>query len=240
MFFTFFFPHMHQRSEPAILYFGTPVVLVSTLNEDGSPNLAPMSSVFWLGWRGVLGLARPSQTTQNLLRTGECVLNLPSVELVGAVNRLARTTGSDPVPAGKRQKGYRTVRDKFQLAGLTPVPADTVAPPRVQECPVQLEAVLEAAHGIAEADEAVRGRLVNLEVRIQRVWLDESVVLDGHPNRVDPDKWRPLIMSFQHFYGLGPRVHASTLAEISEDLYRSPDVDRARTAPTITALTGAL
>lgn len=219
---------MHQLSEPAILYFGTPVALLSTLNPDGSANLAPMSSVFWLGWRAVLGLAAPSQTTQNLLRTGQCVLNLPSIAQAAAVNRLAGTTGSDPVPAGKQQKGYRTERDKFGLAGLTPVPAATVAPPRVLECPVQLEAVVEAAHGIGEADAAVRGRLLNIELRIQRVYLDESILLDGHPNRVDPDKWRPLIMSFQHFYGLGPRVHPSTLASIPEALYRSPDVDRAR------------
>jgi flavin reductase (DIM6/NTAB) family NADH-FMN oxidoreductase RutF len=221
---------MHQRSEPAILYFGTPVVLISTVNPDGTYNLAPMSSVFWLGWRGVLGLAAPSQTTQNLLRTGQGVLNLPSVDLVAAVNRLARTTGSDPVPAGKQQKGYRTERDKFGLAGLTPLASETVAAPRVLECPVQLEVVVEVAHGIAEADEAVRGRLLNIEVRIQRVHLEESIMLAGHPNRVDPDKWRPLIMSFQHFYGLGPQVHNSTLAHISEELYRSPDVDRARLA----------
>ena len=42
---------MHVTSEPGILYFGTPVVLISTTNEDGSYNLAPMSSAFWLGWR---------------------------------------------------------------------------------------------------------------------------------------------------------------------------------------------
>jgi len=35
---------MHRTVDPAILYFGTPVVLVSTENEDGSANLAPMSS----------------------------------------------------------------------------------------------------------------------------------------------------------------------------------------------------
>ena len=29
---------MHRPIDPAILYFGTPVVLVSTLNPDGSPN----------------------------------------------------------------------------------------------------------------------------------------------------------------------------------------------------------
>jgi hypothetical protein len=37
---------MHVTSEPGILYFGTPVVLISTTNEDGSYNLAPMSSAF--------------------------------------------------------------------------------------------------------------------------------------------------------------------------------------------------
>ncbi|MFZ2104019.1 MAG: flavin reductase [Roseiarcus sp.] len=92
---------MHVTSEPGILYFGTPVVLISTANEDGSYNLAPMSSAFWLGWRCLLGLAGTSKTTQNIMRTGECVLNLPSVDNVAAVNLLARTTGSNPVPEGK-------------------------------------------------------------------------------------------------------------------------------------------
>jgi len=41
--------NIHVRVEPAILYFGTPVVLVSSENEDGSSNLAPMLSAFWLG-----------------------------------------------------------------------------------------------------------------------------------------------------------------------------------------------
>src|SRR5437764_10512518 len=93
--------HMHVRSEPAILYFGTPVVLISSVNEDGSYNLAPMSSAFWLGWRAILGLSGISKTPQNMRRTGECVLNLPSVHLVQSVNRLARTTGANPVPETK-------------------------------------------------------------------------------------------------------------------------------------------
>src|ERR1700683_926031 len=65
---------MHVTIEPGILYLGTPVVLISTVNEDGSFNLAPMSSAFFLGWRCVLGLAAVSKTPQNLMRTGECVL----------------------------------------------------------------------------------------------------------------------------------------------------------------------
>src|ERR1700743_2503186 len=117
---------MHIPSEPSILYFARPVALISTVNEDGSFNLAPMSSIFWLGWRCMLGLAAPSKTTQNLLRTGQCVLNLPSVNEVGCVNRLARTTVSNPVPEGKQRKGYRYEADKFGMAGVTPVTSETV------------------------------------------------------------------------------------------------------------------
>ena len=218
---------MHVKSEPSILYFGTPVVLISTLNEDDTYNLAPMSSVFWLGWRCMLGLSAKSKTTQNIIRTGECVLNLPSVAEVAAVNRLARTTGSNPVPESKRLKGYRYESDKFGIAGLTPMTSETVVAPRVQECPVQLEAVVEATHGIAEGDSIQRGNLVCIEVRIQRVHIEESILMDGEPNRIDPDKWRPLIMSFQEFYGLGPKLHPSTLGQIPESLYQSPNVERA-------------
>ncbi|CCE00591.1 flavin reductase family protein [Bradyrhizobium sp. STM 3809] len=221
---------MHTPIEPGILYFGTPVVLISTVNEGGSCNLAPMSSAFWLGWRCMLGLAAGSKTPQNMVRTGECVLNLPSVDLVAAVDRLALTTGSDPVPAMKRHKGYRHEADKFALAGLTAIASETVAAPRVAECPVQLEARVEAVHGIADEDAILKGHIQCFEVRVQRVHVDRSILMDGVRDRIDPDKWRPLIMSFQQFYGLGPRVHDSRLRTIPEAAYRTPDVDRARKA----------
>jgi flavin reductase (DIM6/NTAB) family NADH-FMN oxidoreductase RutF len=187
-----------------------------------------MSSAFWLGWRCMLGLSAQSKTTENMKRTGECVLNLPSVDMVGAVDRLARTTGSNPVPSGKIRRGYRFEPDKFGLAGLTPIESETVWPPRVEECDVQLEATVEAIREIAEDDPMLKGRVNCFEVRIQRVHVEQSILAAGEPNRIDPDKWRPLIMSFQKFYGLGRQVHASTLAQIPEAMYRSPDVDRAR------------
>jgi flavin reductase (DIM6/NTAB) family NADH-FMN oxidoreductase RutF len=220
---------MHNASEPAILYFGTPVVVISTENDDGSANLAPMSSAFWLGWRCVLGLSAGSQTARNLQRSRQCVLNLPSQAQVSQVDRLALTTGADPVPPAKAARGYRHVRDKFAVSGFTPEASQAVAAPRVRECPVQLEAVVESVHGIADGDADLRGRLLNIEVRVVRVHLHSSIVMDGLPNRVDPDKWRPLIMSFQKFYGLSAQqLHPSALSSIEESMYRSPDVDRAR------------
>jgi flavin reductase (DIM6/NTAB) family NADH-FMN oxidoreductase RutF len=211
---------MHQTMEPAILYFGTPVVLVSTLNEDGSPNLAPMSSAWWLGWRCMLGFGARSKTPQNLIRTGECVLNLPSASLADMVDQLALTTGSNPVPETKVRRGYRHEKDKFGISGFTATESELVKAPRVQECPVQMEARLRHVHPIAAEDEVSRGSLVSLEVQIVRVHVDDSIVMAGEENRIDPDKWRPLIMSFQHFYGLGPRLRDSTLARIPESMYR--------------------
>jgi flavin reductase (DIM6/NTAB) family NADH-FMN oxidoreductase RutF len=215
---------MHTTIDPAILYFGTPVVLVSSLNEDGSPNLAPMSSAWWLGRSCMLGFGARSHTPANILRTGECVLNLPSVGQVAAVNRLARTTGSDPIPPHKVAMGYRHERDKFAVAGLTPVDSTLVGPPRVKECPVQLEAVLEGSHSLAASDPDRRGRLIALEMRIVRVHVEESIRMDGYEHRIDPSRWRPLIMSFQQFFGLGDMVHHSTLAEIPEESYRARPV----------------
>jgi flavin reductase (DIM6/NTAB) family NADH-FMN oxidoreductase RutF len=209
----------HVVVEPHILYLGTPVVLVSTVNEDGTHNLAPISSAFWLGWRGILGIASASQTTQNMRRNGECVLNLPSPKQAGAVDRIARTTGTYPVPEFKRSLGYVYEPDKFGRAEMTRLASDTVNAARALECPIQLEAVVAATHGIGEECDKLRGFITLFEVRIQRVHVHPELLMEGHPNRIDPDKWSPLIMNFQKFYGLSGQVHPSRLAEIPEQAY---------------------
>ena len=61
---------------------------------------------------------------------------------------------------------------------------------------------------------------IAFEVRVVRTHVDESLLMDGENHRIDPDKWRPLIMSFCKFYGLGEQVWQSTLAEIAEAAYR--------------------
>lgn len=122
---------MHIKSYPSILYFGTPVVLISTKNLNGTDNLAPISSIFWLGWRCIIGLGTSSQTAKNLLVTKEAVLNLPSVNEAKAVNLLARTTGSNPVPQSKMLKGYRFKENKFEIGGLTGTTSETIKACRV-------------------------------------------------------------------------------------------------------------
>jgi flavin reductase (DIM6/NTAB) family NADH-FMN oxidoreductase RutF len=227
----------HLSVEPAILYLGTPVVLVSSMNENGSPNLAPMSSAFWLGWRCMLGFEAVSKTPRNVIRAGECVLNLPSMDQVGAINRISMVTGSNPVPSGKTLRGYRHHADKFGLAGLTPEASETVTPPRVLECPIQLEAKLVRSHSVMADEydytqhersaECTLEGIVVLEVRITRVHVAPELLVKGHPNHIDPNLWKPIIMSFSHYYGLGPELAVSRLARIPEEQYRTPDIDRA-------------
>lgn len=200
----------HKTIDPTILYFGTPVALISTLNPDGTPNLAPMSSAWWLGWSCMLGLGGMGQTSDNLIRTRECVINLPSEEQVTQVDLLALTTGKDPVPEKKLEWGYRHEEDKFRLAGFTRLKSESVGPPRALECPVQMEGIVHDYHAF--------GKNVNanaFEVHIVKLHVDERLLLTANGSRphVDPLRWRPLIMSFCRFFGLGGEVHPSRLAE---------------------------
>jgi flavin reductase (DIM6/NTAB) family NADH-FMN oxidoreductase RutF len=213
---------------PPSCIFGTPVILISTVNEDGSYNLAPISSVFWLSWRCVIGIGTASKTAENILRTNECVINLPSAQQVGAVNKLALTTGRNPVPEYKQQRGYRYERDKFQIAGVTPTSSITVQAAGVLECPVNLEAKLASVHYIADDNNELKRKIASLELKVTRVNVEENILMDGYRNRIDPDKWRPLIMSFQQFYGLSERLSQSRLATIQEDCYRNTDVASAQ------------
>jgi len=200
---------MHKTIDPTILYFGTPVALISTLNPDGSPNLAPMSSAWWLGWTCMLGLGQMGQTSDNLIRTRECVINLPSEDLVTLVDRLALTTAKNPVPERKRQWGYRYEADKFGIAGFTAVESESVAPPRVRECPVHMEGIV---HDFRSFGKNVNANV--FEVHIVKLHVDEKLLVgDGQRPHMDPSRWRPLIMSFCRFFGLGGEVHPSRLAE---------------------------
>lgn len=130
--------------------------------------------------------------------------------MVSAVDRLALTTGKNPVPEYKVQMGFQYIPDKFARAGLTAVESQLVRPPRVVECPVQLEAVVENIHNFGSPDSS----LASIEVRIVRVYFDENILNQEKRHYVDTDKWKPLIMSFCEFYGVGDKLHPSKLAQV--------------------------
>ena len=136
------------------------------------------------------------------------VINLPSEDLVTHVDQLALTTGKNPVPEKKRQWGYRFEPDKFGIAGFTAVGSESVAPPRVRECPVQMEGIV---HDFRPFGKNVSANM--FEVHIVKLHVEEALLTgDDRRPHIDAEKWRPLIMNFCRFYGLGREVHPSRLA----------------------------
>lgn len=188
----------HVTTTPNILYFGTPVVLISTQNEGGSFNLAPMSSAWALGQVVVLGLGIEGKSAHNLRSRPELVINLPAPGQWPAVERLAPVTGRTPVPVHKRGS-FRFERDKFATAGLRAEPSELVQPPRAAECPLQLESRAE------RVQPDVSGGFLIIEAHVLKVHADPRIVVPGSQH-VDPTRWSPLIYSFRHYFGLGPEL----------------------------------
>jgi len=197
-------PPEQHTIKPSILYFGTPVSLISTLNPDGSANLSPMSSSWALGDRIVLGMATTGRGFLNIEQRRECVINMPSPDIWEAVERIAATTGLDPLPEYKAEMGYYFEPRKFERAGLTPLCSEVVAPPRVAECPLQFEARVLAIHRATPGDEGPAA-MAMIETRVERVHAHDSIVLLG-TNHIDTARWSPLFYVFRHYMGLGPEL----------------------------------
>jgi len=185
--------------EPKILYFGTPAALISSLNEDGTTNLAPMSLV--------LGVLDETKTAENLARHPECVVNIPSPELWKNVEELAPLTGKNPVPEAKA-KQFCFEPHKFKSAGLRPLASDLVRPARARECPVQMEACVQGLHRISGAKLEDLGEGIAAEVEIVRVYEASDFVLGDR--YIDPARWSPLIYNFRHYFRLAERELGKT------------------------------
>jgi flavin reductase (DIM6/NTAB) family NADH-FMN oxidoreductase RutF len=194
--------------EPKVLYFGTPVVLISSRNPDGTTNLGPMSSAWWLDRSAMLGMSASSQTVQNLTERPECVLNLVDPAMVAALDRIALLTGSRQMSASKRARGYRYEADKFAAAGLSRAPSDHTGLDGIEESPIWLEGRIKVMHRIGPADSNLRA----LEMTVERVQVREDLLIPGRENYIDPVRWDPLIMKFTEYFAGGRPAYASSLA----------------------------
>jgi flavin reductase (DIM6/NTAB) family NADH-FMN oxidoreductase RutF len=110
-----------------------PIAWTSTLNEDGTANLAPFS--FFTGASAdppmcIICVSRTKtgamkDTWRNIARTGEYVIHVVPERLAAPMNLTPKA-----VPYGT---------DEFDVAGLTKLPSDRVAPPRIAESPIAME-----------------------------------------------------------------------------------------------------
>lgn len=106
------------------------IVLVSTVDAAGRPNVAPKSWVTMAAFGGPIvafGCTEEHVTLRNAEATGEFVINLVNEALAERMWELIDFHGEE----------------RLRRSGLTLVPASRVAPPLVDECPAHLECVLD-------------------------------------------------------------------------------------------------
>jgi flavin reductase (DIM6/NTAB) family NADH-FMN oxidoreductase RutF len=122
-----FDPHK-QNWHPSVL--PGQIVLVTTVDERGEPNVAPKSWVTMAAFDGpvvAFGCTEEHLTLRNVEDTGEFVVNVPSEHMADLIWQLVRHHGED----------------RIRTSGLTMYPAQEVRPPVVEECRAHLECRLE-------------------------------------------------------------------------------------------------
>lgn len=137
-----------------------PVLLLSTMGEDGSMNIMtlsragvacqtpPMVSVALRAERFSYGLVR---------ETGEFALNIPPAQLLRAADFCGVVSGQDV--------------NKFAETRLTPTPGLKIRAPLIRECPVNLECVVRSS--------LVLGSHVLFLAEVVALHADDEVVENG-------------------------------------------------------------
>lgn len=140
-----------------------PIAWVSSLDAEGRPNLAPFSFfnvvcnkpptlLFCPGVRGVDGGVK--DTYNNIVATGEYVINIVTEELAQSMN-ISATELPPHV-------------DEFELAGLTAAPSARVRPPRVAQSPINFECELRQVVPIGDGSPGsawiIIGEVVHMHV----------------------------------------------------------------------------
>ena len=159
-----------------------PVVLVTAKATDQEPN------VMTVAWTGFLSMnpatvyiaVHPARHTHAILKESmEYVINIPSENMVEAVDRIGITSGRK--------------MNKFEAYGLTPVPASVVNAPLIKECMVNIECKVKDILNYGSHDIFV-GEIV-------AVHCDEEVIKDN--GKPDLDKIRPYSFPLGEYRGMG-------------------------------------
>jgi flavin reductase (DIM6/NTAB) family NADH-FMN oxidoreductase RutF len=152
-----------------------PICFASTQDAQGNVNLSPFSFFNLFSIHPPICVFSPSRrvrdnttkhTLDNLYEVPECVINLVNYAMVQQMS-----LSSCEYPKGVNE---------FIKAGFTPIPSETVAPPRVAESPIQLECSVQQI--IPLGDQGGAGNLVVAEIK--RMHISELVL--NAQQKIDP------------------------------------------------------
>ena len=154
-----------------------PIAFVSTVDEEGNPNLAPYSffnafssnpPILVFSSNRRVSNNTTKDTLSNVMATKEVVINVVNYDIV---RQMAVTSVEFPSNI-----------NEFEKAGLTTIASEKVKPFRVKESPVQMECKVKEI--ITLGDHGGAGHLILCEVVMMHI--AEHVVDDN--NRINPHK----------------------------------------------------
>lgn len=197
-------PQLHGNLLAAVA--PRPIAFVSTLDEEGRPNLAPFSFFNVFSANPPIAIFSPARrgrdnttkhTYENVKVVPEAVINIVDYAIVEQCS-LASTE-------------YPEGTNEFVKAGLTPVASTLVGPPCVKEAPVQIECVVKEV--IELGKEGGAGNLVVAEIVLIHA---HERVLDENGN-IDPLKMDQVGRCGKNWYC---RVNPSSMFEVEKPLSR--------------------
>lgn len=177
-----------------------PIAFVSTIDDQGRPNLAPFSFFNVFSANPPIAIFSPARrvkdnttkhTLKNVKSNLECVINVVSYSMLHQMN-LASCEFAEGV-------------NEFEKAGLTGIPSDIVSPLRVKEAPVQLECIVKEVMELGSKGGA--GNLVISEV--VRMHVSEQVFAEN--GNIDPQKLDLIARMGQDWYC---RAHGDAIFEV--------------------------
>lgn len=144
-----------------------PIGWISTVNGDGAANLAPYSFFNAVcGRPPMVGFSSEGfkDTLNNVIETGEFVVNMATSELAEAMNQSSAC--------------LKHGEDEFTFAGLERAESQTVRPPRVAAAPAALECKAVSVSEIDTFDGKSTGNRYVIG-QVTGIYIDDRKIVDG-------------------------------------------------------------
>jgi flavin reductase (DIM6/NTAB) family NADH-FMN oxidoreductase RutF len=176
---------MKIQKNPFTVLFPCPVVLVTSLNSRGEPNIITLA---WVGTLcsepPIIGLGiRPSRYSYKLIESNkEFVVNIPSKKHLIETDYCGVTSGKDI--------------NKFSKTKFNPKIADKVNAPLIHECPVNIECILKNIVPLGTHD-LFLGEVVQIHI-------DEEIL--DKKGKIDFVKADPFVYNAGEYWGINKKL----------------------------------
>lgn len=170
-----------------------PIALVTTLGETGVVNAAPFSMFNMLGEEPPIVMisinrmtdGQLKDTAANIVRTKEFVVHIADEAMAEQMHRCGERMPSDV--------------SELEKVGLTPLPSNAVAPPRIAEAPVAFECTLWET----------------LETASRQIFIGQVRWLHARDGLIDAVAWRVRLQEYFPVARFGASYYVTTRERFS-------------------------